>query len=54
MPYCKVGVEKSAKPNHFPYKIIKKCAESNVPTTALLIILQPVWIQSSKESENKI
>ncbi|RPA94921.1 hypothetical protein L873DRAFT_1813761 [Choiromyces venosus 120613-1] len=54
MPYCKVGVEKSAEPDHFPYKIIKKYAESNVPTTALLIILQPVWIQSSKGSENKI
>ncbi|RPA95406.1 hypothetical protein L873DRAFT_1812912 [Choiromyces venosus 120613-1] len=54
MPYCKVGVDKSAKPDHFPYKIIKKCAKSNVPTTAPLIILQPVWIQSSKGSENQI
>jgi len=28
MQYCKVEVENSAKPSHFPYKIVRNCAKA--------------------------
>jgi len=30
MQYCKVEVKNSAKPCHFPYKIVRNCARANV------------------------
>ena len=37
MQYCKVEIRNSAKPCYFPYKIVRNCAMTNVPTIALLI-----------------